>query len=28
MPVLEIDGKVEIGQSNAIVRYLAKEFSK
>jgi glutathione S-transferase len=28
MPVLEIDGKEILAQSNAIARYLAKEFGK
>ena len=28
MPVLEIDGKVQISQSTTIARYLTREFSK
>ena len=28
MPVLEIDGKMQIPQSMAIARYLAREFGK
>ncbi len=28
MPVLEVDGKQMLAQSNAIARYLAKEFRK